>query len=259
MKKIAFKKKKLNVNTHGYVFTTQDFLITTTIFMGILLLICSLHHLNGMYTLFVLITLFLALPLLISSFFFYKREKVRFDEYCQYFEYMKIYFKTYKKIKLALEHVVELFPKRSHMKACIEKAIQEIEKSGDYETALQKIEQHYHNSYLERLHQLLVTGEEHGSDSVYENLDAINYEAWKSDIQMHQSKKKTFRYMLYGMTIFALGLSYYGVHVFADAIASIYEDPDYQLYTFLDVEGILVLFMIIYHSFVNKKWIKEDD
>lgn len=259
MKKLAFKKKQLNINTYGYDYTTKDFFATTALFCVAMLVICYLHHLNGMYTIVVLGTLAVALPLLISSFFFYKREKVRFEEYCQYFEYMKIYFKTYKKIKLAMEHVLVLFPEKSHMRKCISKAIKEINTTGDYETALMQIDRYYHNSYLERLHQLLITGEEHGSDSVYENLDAINYEAWKEDIQMHQNRKKTFRYMLYGMTIFSLGLSYYGVSVFADAVTDIYLDPDYQWYTFLDVEGILILFMMIYYSFVNKKWIRGDD
>lgn len=257
--KLAWKKKRLTIDTYGYDYTSKDFLITTTIFCGAMMGICILHHLNAFYSFIVLGTLAVALPVLISSFFFYKREKVRFEEYCQYFEYMKIYFKTYKKIKLALTHVTVLFPEKSHMRKCIQKAINEINESGDYAKALEKIDRDYHNSYLERLHQLLITGEEHGSDSVYENLDAINYDAWKNDLQMHQNKKKTFRYLLYGMTIFSLGLSYYGVTVFADAIPSIYEDTSYQLYTFLDVEGILILFMVIYRSFVNKKWIRRDD
>lgn len=259
MKALALKKKRLNINTYGYDYTTQDFVMTVILFCGSAASICYLHKLNPMYTLLVMITMVCVLPLLISSFFLYKREKVRFEEYCQYFEYMKIYFKTYKKIKLALEHVEALFPKQSHMRSCITDAIDEINASGDYTKALSIIDCDYHNSYLERFHNLLITGEEHGSDSVYENLDLINYEAWKNDIQLHQNRKKTFRYMLYGMTLFSLGLSYYGVSMFADAITSIYQDPNYQLYTFLDIEGILILFMMIYISFVNKKWIRSDD
>jgi len=259
MKALTLKKKRLNINTYGYDYTKKDFIITVIVFCGSVTLICFLHKLNAFYTFFILITLVGLLPLLISGFFLYKREKVRFEEYCQYFEYMKIYFKTYKKIKLALEHVEPLFSQHSHMRKCVQHAISEINRSGDYALALQVIDNDYHNSYLERFHQLLITGEEHGSDTVYENLDLINYEAWKGDIQLHQNRKKTFRYMLYGMTIFALGLSYYGVSMFADAITSIYTDPQYQFYTFLDIEGILLLFMMIYLSFVNKKWIRRDD
>lgn len=259
MKALALTKKRLNINTYGYDYTKADLGLTLVLFGASTTGICFLHKLNPFYTLIVMITLATLLPLLISSFFLYKREKVRFEEYCQYFEYMKIYFKTYKKIKLALEHVQVLFPKRSHMHSCIAKAIAEINESGDYAKALQGIEKDYGNSYLKRLHQLLVTGEIHGSDSVYENLDLINYEAWKEDIRMHQNRKRTFRYMLYGMTIFSLCLSYYGVTMFAQAITSIYSDPKYQLYTFLDVEGILLLFMLVYISFVNKKWIRSDE
>lgn len=259
MKKITLKKKRLTIDTHGYAYSSSDFLTTLVIFVCSTTTICYLHKLNPFYTLIVLGTILLSLPILISSFFMYKHEKKRFEEYCKYFEYMKIYFKTYKKIKLALEQVAQLFDERCHMYRCIERAIEELNQSGDYQTALHCIEKDYHNSYLERFHNLLITGEEHGSDSVYENLDAINYDAWKEDIQLHQNKKRTFRYMLYGMTLFSLFLSYYGVHMFADVLMDIHNDPSYQMYTFANVEGILVLFMVIYVSFVNKKWIRSDD
>lgn len=259
MKSWIIKKQHLQIHTYGYDYTKQDLFLTLIAFCAITILICFLHRLQPLYTLIVLATLLGLLPLVISGYFLYKREKQRFEEYCQYFEYMKIYFKTYKKIKLALEHVIVLFPKKSHMRSCIDKAISTINESGDYAKALELIEADYRNSYLERLHQLLIIGEEHGSDSVYENLDLINYDAWKEDIRLHQNRKKVFRYLLYGMTIFAFCLSYYGVSMFGDVIAAIYEDPKYQLYTFLDVECILLLFMLVYRSFVNKKWIRSDD
>ncbi|MCI8541507.1 MAG: hypothetical protein HFE68_03975 [Erysipelotrichaceae bacterium] len=259
MNAIALKKRHLSIHTYGYDYTKQDFIITVSLFCTLTAVICFLHKLNVLYTLIVLATLVCLLPLLISGFFLYKKEKARFEAYCRYFEYMKIYFKTYKKIKIALEHAKELFPDRSLMYACISKAIHEISESGDYAKALAYIEKEFHNSYLRRLHQLFITGEQHGSDTVYENLDLINYEAWKEDMRLHQNRKRVFRYMLYGMTLFALALSYYGVAMFADSAAMIYHDSKYQLYTFLDVEGILLLFMLIYTSFVNKKWIRSDD
>lgn len=207
----------------------------------------------------VLITIGIAVPIMVTSYFMQKNEKNRFEEYCKYFEYMKIYFKTYKKIKLALEEVIVLFDEKSHMRKCLQKAIDEINTSGDYVKALDYIDKDYHTSYLERFHALLVTGERHGSDTVYENLDLINYDAWKSDIQIHQNKKRAFRYMLYGMTIFSLFLSYYGIDMFSDSFEDLYLNPDYQFYTFLDIEGMLILFIGIYVSLVNKKWIRSDD
>lgn len=259
MKKIAIRKRRLSINTYGYDYTPADFISTLLIFSITVSGICYLHKMNAIYSLIVIGTLIVMLPILISSYFMYKHEKTRFEEYCKYFDYMKIYFKTYKKIKLALENVILLFPEKSHMHSCIHAAIQEISETGNYEQALSIIDRDYHNSYLERLHNLLITGEQHGSDSVYENLDLINFEAWKDDIQTHQNRKKTFRYMLYGMTIFSVGLSFYGVQMFADVMEDIYIDASYQFYTFLDIEGMMLLFLGIYISFVNKKWIRSDD
>lgn len=256
---MAIRKKQLSINTYGYDYSPADFITTLFVFIITVSGICYLHKMNMMYSLIVIGTLLGILPILISSYFMYKHEKTRFEEYCKYFDYMKIYFKTYKKIKLALENVQLLFSEKSHMYGCIQAAICEINETGNYEQALSLIDHDYHNSYLERLHNLLITGEEHGSDSVYENLDLINFEAWKNDIQMHQNRKKTFRYMLYGMTIFSVGLSYYGVQMFTDVMADIYSDASYQLYTFLNIEGMLLLFLGIYISFVNKKWIRSDD
>lgn len=259
MKSLTMKKKYLNIQTYDYEYHRSDFLLTLVAFVGSVILICFLHRLSWTYSLIVLGTMVLLLPWMITSYYTYKHEKQRFEDYCKYFEYMKIYFKTYKKIKLALENVRVLFPETSTMYTCIEEAITQINRSGDYEKALSIIDKKYHNSYLERLHNLLITGEEHGSDSVYENLDLIHYEAWKDDITLHQNRKKTFRYMLYGMTIFALGLSYYGVQMFADAIDGIFQDQKYQMYTFINLECIVILFVSIYISFVNKKWVRSDD
>lgn len=259
MKKVAIRKRQLTINTYGYDYSPADFISTLIVFVVTVGGICYAHKMNTIYSFIVIGTVLVMLPILISSYFMYKHEKTRFEEYCKYFDYMKIYFKTYKKIKLALENVQLLFSEKSHMYRCIQAAITEISESGDYTLALSMIDRDYHNSYLERLHNLLITGEEHGSDSVYENLDLINFDAWKEDIQLHQNRKKTFRYMLYGMTIFSVGLSFYGVQMFADVMEDIYTDASYQLYTFLDIECMMLLFLGIYISFVNKKWIRSDD
>lgn len=252
-------KKQLVIQTYGYEYTKLDCAVTIFLFSIVVSTICVLHKLNFFYMTIVIATLLLFLPILISSYFIYCFEKNKFEEYCQYYEYMKLYFKTYKKIKLALEEVSSLFPRKSKMRKCIEDAIFVIHESGDYVVALDKITKEYNNSYLQRFHNLLITGEQHGSDSVYENLDFINFDLWKKDIQLHQNKKKTFRYILYGMTIFAFILSYYGVHMFTETMDGLFTDAKYQFYTFLNIESIMILFIIIYISFVNKKWIRSDD
>lgn len=258
-KKIALSKQGLSLNTYGYTYSFWDFLATLVVFCIAGYMLCYLHKLNNYYTMGVMITIAIALPILITSYFMNKHEKNRFEEYCKYFEYMKIYFKTYKKIKLALEEVIVLFDEKSHMRKCLQSAIDEINTTGDYVKALDYIDKDYHTSYLERFHALLVTGERHGSDTIYENLDLINYDEWKSDIQSYQSKKKLFRWFLYGMTLFSFILSVYGIKMFMEDMQNVFKDPQYQLYTFLNIDGMLIIFMGVYINMVNKKWIGSDD
>lgn len=259
MKKTSLRKKGLNINTYGYNFSRVDFAITVLAFCCSGWILCYLHKLNAYYTMGIMIMTVALLPFMITAYFTYKHEKNRFEEYIKYFDYMKIYFKTYKKIKLALENVILLFPANTNMYKCLDKAIKEINATGDYKKALAYIDKDYHTSHLERLHNLFITGEMHGSDSVYENLDMINFESWKEDIQAHQNKKKTFRYMLYGMTLLAFILSCYGANMFGDVVTEVYNDPNYQLYTCIDIAGMILIFVGVYISLVNKKWLRRDD
>lgn len=259
MKKTALRKKGFNVNTYGYNFSKADFSITLLAFVLGTWLICYLHHLEASYTIVVMLTMVLLLPFMISSYFRYKHEKQHFEEYCTYFEYAKIYYKSRKKIKLMLENIVDLFDKKSNMRKCIEKAIDEINLTGDYAKALSYIDKDYHTSHLERFHNLLITGEEHGADSVYDNLDLIMFDDWKEDIQAFQNRKKIFRYIMYGMVLFGIGLSIYGANIFFNDMAETIDGAKLQLYTFVDIECMLVFFVYLYMSLVNKKWVRSDE
>lgn len=258
-KRMSLQKKGLNINTYGYTYSKGDFFGSIVVLLVLAALVSYLHKLQPMYMAIVMITVCCLLPLFITSYFKYKHEKLKFEEYCQYFEYMKLYFKTYKKIKIALENVLVLFEPTSNMYKCIQKAIQEINTTGDYKRALSCIDKEYHNSYLERLHNLFIVGEQQGSDSVYENLDLINYNQWKDDIASHQNSKKYYRYILYFITVICLGISLFMVFILEGSLDQIFTDPKYQMYTLIEIELIFLLFSGVYVSLVNKKWIRSDD
>ena len=92
MKKYSTKKKSklLFLDTHGYDFSRTDLILSMTGIIFLIATVCILHKLNAVYSGIIIISMLIALPVLISSYFMYKAEKKRFDEYCTYFEYMKM-------------------------------------------------------------------------------------------------------------------------------------------------------------------------
>ncbi len=260
LKKFSFTKKQL-FNSHGYNYSKLDLSLTGIMMCLSVGVVAYIHKLQMIYFIVLMATVVILLPLLFTAYFKYKHEKTKFEEYCLYFENMKLYFKTYKKLIIALEETEKMFSNKSKMKECISKAIQEIKSSGDYEKALGYIDEHYHNSYLMRLHNLLITGEKQGSDAVYYNLDLINYEAWKEDIKVFQNRKKTAKYMFYFMFLLSLGISLYTAYIFTQdsTLANVVTHSNYQLYTFVELEVLLVMFMYVYIELVNKKWMRSDE
>lgn len=260
MKKYSVKKKEL-FNGYGYDYSRKDLVVTGIMVLLAVAFVCYIHKLQSTYFLLVMATVGIMFPVMVSAYFKYKSEKTKFDEYCIYFENMKLYFKTYKKLIIALEETQKLFSEKSAMKECIGKAIEEVKATGDYQKALGYIDERYHNSYLMRLHNLLITGEKQGSDAVYYNLDLINYEEWKEDIKQFQSRKKSSKYMFYFLSLLSLGISIYTAYVFTmdDTMAQIVSSLEYQLYTFFELEVLLMMFIYVYIELVNKKWIRSDE
>ena len=147
------------------------------------------------------------------------------------------------------------------MAACIEKASICINETGQLEKGIQYIENQYENTYLKRLHALLVTGEQQGGDSVYYNLDLIDYENWKQEMMVFQKKKKSARYMFYLMTVLSFGISMYSVFAYQDPElqAIMIKNNQYQFFTFIEIEIMMVIFFVVYVSLVNKKWLRSDE
>lgn len=261
MKKYNVTKKKL-LNTYNATYTTMDLLCTLLVYCFAIALVCYLQKLNMLYSILLIVSALCILPLMISAFFKYKHEKKRFEAYCLYFESVKLFFKTHGKIIIALEETYKLFDKNSDMGGCIAEAILEIKTTGDYKKALSHIEENYHNTYIERFHNLLITGEKQGANSVFYNLDAINYPSWKKDIMLYQKKKKTVLYMFYLMAGLSIGISIYSIVMYTSDIKmmhTIVSNSMYQLYTFLELEIMLLLFIYVYIGLVNKKWIRSDE
>lgn len=247
--------------THGQSFTKTDLCLTMLVTMLIAGSVCYMQKLNIFYMSIILLSVLLCLPAVIASYFKYKKEKNRFEDYCLYFENMKLYFKVYGKLITALKETYRAVSATSSMATCIQQAMDEIEISGDYAKALARIEEKYHNTYLERLHNLLITGEKQGGDSVYYNIDAIRYEDWKTSMNVFQKKKKGVKYMFYLMALLSIVISVYSVMVYQDEDLkyALISNKAYQMYTFLELESLLILFFYIYISLVNKKWIRSDE
>ncbi|MCR0256067.1 hypothetical protein MKC69_15615 [[Clostridium] innocuum] len=260
MKKYSLIKKSL-FTSEAASYSKWDVILTALVFIIAATAVCYAQKLTLMYTVTVVLTAVILVPFIVQAYFKLKHEKTKYEEYCLYFESVKMYFKVYKKLITALQETYKLFDSESHMAACIKQAIAEIEATGDYATALSYIDKDYHNTYLERLHNLLITGEKQGGDSVYYNLDQINYQDWKNDISMYQKKKKTYRYLLYLMSALSLGISLYSVVIYSDdtLAKAITGNAQYQLYTFVELEIMLLMFIYIYITLTNKPWIRSDE
>lgn len=260
MKKFSFTKGKLR---QGFAnnFSKKDLFFTTVLFIVSGALMCYIHKLEILYSIIVVICMVICVPFILASYLTFKSEKKRFNEYCLYFENMKIYYKIHHKINTSLELTLETFDKKSKMYSLINKALEELSKSGDYEKALALIEKNYSNSYLTRFHSLLIVGEKQGIDSVFQNLDRINYHGWKNGVNTLQRKKKSARYIFYIIAILCIVISSYSVIIYNgdEILNSLFINANYQLYTFIELELLILSFVYIYCSIVNKKWIKEDE
>ena len=102
MKTYSFTKKPL-IETYGCAYSKRDLLLTIGGACLCVGAICYMQRLQLLYTCVVIATLMLLLPAVISSYFIYQSEKKRFEEYCHYFEGMRMYFKVFGKLNTALK------------------------------------------------------------------------------------------------------------------------------------------------------------
>lgn len=263
MKKYSTKKKSnlIIIDTKGYAFTSLDILLTILFIIISVSGICIMHKLNIAYSIFIAVTVICSMPFVITAYFTYKSEKRRFDDYCIYFEYMKMYYKSYNKIINALKETEKQFKEKSEMKECIHEAIYIIEQTGDYRKGLDQIDDKFHNTHLERLHSLLVMGESQGTTGLEENLNLINYESWRENTILHQKQKKVGRMYIYGFALLAMVISVSPVYMLREPMITdkLFIHPSYQMYTFVNLEIVYIIFISIWIYLVNKKWIRSDE
>ncbi|MEG0978045.1 MAG: hypothetical protein RSC93_07265 [Erysipelotrichaceae bacterium] len=263
MKKYSLSKKSsLQLfNAQGCDYSKVDISLTI---IGLLLAvsgICVYHELSFIYMLIVGVTTLIVIPFVLNAYFVFKSEKIRFEEYCKYFEYVKLYYKVHKKIKVALTETLRVFENNSNMKKCIEMAIKEIDDTGNYKKALGYIDEKYHNTYLERLHHLMILGETQGANKINESIDLVRFEDWKESNVIFQKKKKSARNWFYFLALLSLGVSAFGIGVFSstDFVKMIVIDNGYQILTVVELELLILIFAYIYTSLLNKKWIRGDE
>lgn len=257
-KQLALRKKGLMIETYGYAFNKKDLYVILFVLSVVMLIIGYLHKLSSVFITLTVITVVFAIPILISAYFKYKYERKRFEEYCRYFEYMKVYYKTYKKVSTALKKTREQFESNSMMYKCITLAIDEIDNSGDIKKALDYIYDKYGNSYLDRLHECLRIGEKHGADNVYDNIDMINYDKWKERVKLMQKNKGTLRVILLITFVICMGISAFFVHILMGINANLDLLNVYQIYTFIELELIYFISVFMFVGLTNKAWIRRD-
>ena len=63
------------------------------------------------------------------------------------------------------------------------------------------------------------------------------------------------------MTVLSFAISVNSVLAYQDAQVQegIIENAQYQLFTFLELEILMLLFLVVYMSLVNKKWLRRDE
>lgn len=80
-------------------------------------------------------------------------------------------------------------------------------------------------------------------------------------MMVFQKKKKSARYMFYLMTVLSFGISMYSVFAYQDPElqAIMIKNNQYQFFTFIEIEIMMVIFFVVYVSLVNKKWLRSDE
>lgn len=199
------------------------------------------------------------LPFMIYSQYSFMNESQRFQELCTYLKQMIVNFKTHKKIYTSLKETRNVFDENSPMYECITNAMRKIERGEPFDVALEEIEKKYYNSYVNQLHSYLILGEKEGGESVYESLSHIDFQEWQTDTYSFQTQKAKikkqnglFAALSLSMTLFLFNF------LPADMMNKLYVNSEYQMYTLIYFEIILMAY-IFTTAFMNGKWIKSNE
>lgn len=249
----------------GYSYSLVSFFKNFFIFSVFIVVMGYFHKMKPIYIIAIIGFYFLLLPFSIYSQYKYLFEQKRFEELCTYMKQMKINFKTHKKILRSLEETIGNFNPEDRIYPYIENAIAQIKNGTGYREALDIIEKPFKNSYITKLHAYMILGESDGGESVYNALDGIDYDSWRTDTYIFQTQKYKYQNQNGFYTLLGLAISLAVVFIFKNIIVqangtlyNVFDDITYQLYTFIYVLVDLVSYILI-KTMITSKWVREDE
>lgn len=250
----------------GYSYSLLSFFKSFLIFSVVIIGLGYFHKMKFPYVFILIIFYFMLLPFSVYSQYKYLYEQKRFQELCTYMKQMKINFKTYKKILVALKETEENFKPGDRIYPYIHQAIEAIENGTDYRTALDIIEKPFKNSFITKLHAYMILGETEGGDAVFQALDNIDYDQWRTDTFIFQTQKYKYQNQNGFYTIFGLAISLFVVSVIFQRILTdagtvmyfIFDDLTFQLETFVYILIDMVSYVMI-KTMITSKWVREDE
>lgn len=274
------KKKKKNDSINFYNILTERItgmgynysmlnLLKTIFFFSFIIIVCSyFHRLNVVYII-VLITAFLFMvPFSVYFQYKYLYEQKRFNQLKTYLKFMRLNFKQYQKIIIALRETKENFTEgEDEIYDLIEKAINYIETGHDFRSSLDIIEGPFKNSYITKLHSYIILAETEGGQSALEALDTIDFENWESDTYIFQTQKYKYQNQNSLYTLIGLGISLATIYIFNKIVAdpatveifgNIFLTSKFQLATFIYILTDLMSYVAV-KSMITGKWVKEDE
>lgn len=251
----------------GYTYSLFSFLKTFLIFTLFIIILGYFHKLKYYYILILILCFFSVLPFSIYSQYKYLYEQKRFQELCVYLKNMKINYKQYQKILLALKETKENFTEEDRIYKYIVKAIDDIESGKTYREALDNIEKPYKNTYIMKLHSYIILGETEGGSAVYDALDGIDYESWRTDTYVFQTQKYKQQNQNGYYTILGLSISLGVIFLFqkilgepgvSEVMGNVFETMAFQIATFIYILIDLISYIMV-KTMITGKWIKEDE
>ena len=157
--------------------------------VSIVLMMLYLLKLNYIYSISILIIIFMLLPLLISMKLSYLKDNVEFENLIIYLSQFVLVFKSDPKVLYVLNELKDAV--NGPLQHLIGEVIEDIEKGISNSTALLKISQQYPHFIVYNLHNLVVNIEMYGSNDYYEALDLIadDVDDWLDDINNFNYEK----------------------------------------------------------------------
>lgn len=262
-----FKAMTEKIVGMGYTYSIFSLLRTFAFFTFAIIVLSYFHELQPVYIAILVLSVIFLLPFSIYAQYKYLYEQKRFQELCIYLKFMKINFKQYKKILIALKETLDNFSEEDRIYPYIKQAILDIESGIPYREALDKIEKPFKNSYITKLHAYMILGETEGGGAVFEALDGIDYENWRTDTYVFQTQKFKQQNQNGFFTIFGLSISLAVVYIFKDILAkdgvgdmmgNIFSTPLFQISTFVYILFDLISFILV-KTMITGKWVREDE